>query len=101
MKPPPSIISLIAQVRTVHEPDAAALWDLSILARFEPRLLSRILTKLAVPDIEVRTVHYTADLRMDLARCNLCVATTSGRAALTAAKLRQLACVETVHVLPR
>lgn len=82
---------------TVHEPAERRVFMISIEARREPMLLARILTKLAVPDIELLKMQYAVAPDNELARCELLVRTTPARTDLTVAKLRKLVPVQSVE----
>lgn len=84
------------------EPNAHAttpespLWRLQIDAEPEPLLLSRILQKLAVPEIELRTAHYEAGTQGRGARAELTFCAVSSRARLVAVRLRKIVGMERV-----
>ncbi len=73
------------------------VWLLSVTARREPQLLSRLLSKLAVPEIELIAVEFRTETGLSQrVRCGFCLQMTSAWAELIVAKLRHLVPVEEV-----
>lgn len=73
---------------TVHESDVVASWRLSVTGRTEPLFFARLLAKLAVPAVELRTAHY--ERLGDESRAQFEVHTTAAWAHLIAARFRRL-----------
>lgn len=62
---------LLPHATSAPEGDAIARWRLRLHAVDEPLLLSRILQKITVPEIELRSAHYEIDGPSGIARIEL------------------------------
>ena len=80
------------------EGDAPGRWRLLILAAGEPLLLSRILQKLTVPEIELRAARYDCGPPDADARVELTLLTRPARARLAAVRLQKIVGVQAVDL---
>ena len=83
---------------TVHEPAAFIVQTIVIKAENELLLLTRILQKFAVPDVELLAVRFDASQAAMPVLVEVCFRTTPARGRLTAGKLRQLITVQSVEI---
>jgi len=85
---------------TVHGATAPVHWTIQIDATSEQLLLARILQKLAVPEIELHTVHFVAGRAGSPARVAVGIWAAPAWAELVARRLRKLVHVHRVELHP-
>ena len=89
-------LPLLPNFPDVSEGDAPDRWRLQILAVGEPLLLSRVLQRITVPEIELRSAHYEIDGPSGIARIELTLFARPARARLATARLRKIIGVQSV-----
>ncbi len=85
---------------TVHETETPVVQTIMLTADNEPLLLTRVLQKFAVPDIQLVAVTYDAHWPYLPATIEIRFRTSPARARLTAAKLRKVVVVRTAELKP-
>jgi len=84
-----SIQTPVLSAASLSEP-AVSRWRLQVEAAPDPRLLPRVLQKLAVPEIKLHAVHYAASTSAGPARIELTFAARPERARLATVRVQKL-----------
>ena len=87
---------LLSNFPDVFVGDTTDRWRMHILAVGEPLLLSRVLQRITVPEIDLRGAHYEIDGPSGNARIELTLFARPARAQLAAARLQKIIGVQSV-----